>query len=204
MALRVLNKRYPDRKYELGEITEKCTIFEYGSAYCHYNFTACSPTSDDLFCFAEVDANLENENDVYRCCTIGSGPDGLSMLLYLLPSSLFILKIYYCLLHLCFGLLSLCCFWLPILHITESICLIIMQILSATRFLLCTMFPLSVFTYRTCIVVWAQRPMSSQTDQIITFTSVCALAGAVNMAPFLSAYSAWQSSTDTCMGRAWL
>ena len=36
---------------------------------------------------------------------------------YLLPSSLFILKIYYCLLHLCcFGLLSLCCFWLPILH----------------------------------------------------------------------------------------
>jgi hypothetical protein len=35
---------------------------------------------------------------------IGSGPDGLSMLLYLLPSSLFILKIYYCLLHLCFGL----------------------------------------------------------------------------------------------------
>jgi hypothetical protein len=67
MALCVLNKRYQDRKYDLGELTEKCTIFEYGSAYCHYNFTACSPTHDDLFCFAEVDANLENENDVYQC-----------------------------------------------------------------------------------------------------------------------------------------
>lgn len=82
IALRIINKRYPDRKYELGEITEKCTIFEYGSAYCHYNFTACSPTSDELFCFAEVDANLENENDVYQCCTTGSGPDGLSILLF--------------------------------------------------------------------------------------------------------------------------
>ena len=89
MALRIIKKRYPDRKYELGEITEKCTIFEYGSAYCHYNFTACSPTSDGLFCFAEVDANLENENDVYQCCTIGSGPDGLSILLFAPIQSLY-------------------------------------------------------------------------------------------------------------------
>jgi hypothetical protein len=89
MALRIIKKRYPDRKYEVGEITEKCIFFEYGSAYCHYNFTACSPTNDDLFCFAEVDANLENENDVYQCCTIGSGPDGLSILLFAPIESLY-------------------------------------------------------------------------------------------------------------------
>lgn len=73
---------------------------------------------------------------------------------------------------------------------TESICL--MQILSANRFLRCTILPLSVFTYRTCIVVWAQ------TDQITTFTSVCAFAGAVNM-PFFVCILSCNAEQHRCM-----
>ncbi|CAN6253564.1 unnamed protein product [Urochloa humidicola] len=79
IAMRVLNKKYPDSNYELKKITEKCTIFEYGSAYCHYNFMVYSPSSGYLFCFAEVDADPENEHHVYQCCTIGSGPYGCCM-----------------------------------------------------------------------------------------------------------------------------
>ncbi|KAL6883387.1 hypothetical protein ACP4OV_010801 [Aristida adscensionis] len=76
MAVQVINRRYPDRKYELREITAKSTIYELGSACSHYNFTAYSPTDGSKFFFAETDVDVECERQVYKWCTIGSGPYG--------------------------------------------------------------------------------------------------------------------------------
>ncbi|GJM84404.1 hypothetical protein PR202_ga00068 [Eleusine coracana subsp. coracana] len=71
MAIRVINRRHPDSKYELREITAKSTIYECGSAYCHYNFNVYSPTDGYQFYFAEVYIDTETEDDVYQCCVLG-------------------------------------------------------------------------------------------------------------------------------------
>lgn len=81
MAIRVINRRHPESKYELREITAKSTIYECGSAYCHYNFNVYSPTDGYQFYFAEVYINAESEDDVYQCCTLGRfGSYGTAML----------------------------------------------------------------------------------------------------------------------------
>ncbi|TVU30850.1 hypothetical protein EJB05_22494, partial [Eragrostis curvula] len=71
MAVRVINRRYPDIKYELREISAKSTIYEFGLGYCHYNFTVDSPTDGRKFYFAEVDISAECEEHVFQCCTLG-------------------------------------------------------------------------------------------------------------------------------------
>ncbi|KAF8723351.1 hypothetical protein HU200_021875 [Digitaria exilis] len=79
MAVRIINRRYPDKKYDLREITAKSSIYELGSAYYHYNFTVYSPTDGPEFFFAETDIDPECEPQVYQCCKIGSGPHGCCM-----------------------------------------------------------------------------------------------------------------------------
>lgn len=91
MAVRLINRRYPDRKYELKEITAKSSIYELGSAYCHYNFTVYSPTDGSEFYFAEMDIDPVYEFHVYQCCRLGSGPHGMCMLI--------IIAFFHCLLN---------------------------------------------------------------------------------------------------------
>uniref|UniRef100_A0A0E0B9P9 DUF3615 domain-containing protein n=1 Tax=Oryza glumipatula TaxID=40148 RepID=A0A0E0B9P9_9ORYZ len=76
MALNIINRKHPGRNYELWEISAKSTIVEMELSYCHYNFTAYSPSSGFGFFFAETSDDVKCEDQVHSWCSIETGEIG--------------------------------------------------------------------------------------------------------------------------------
>uniref|UniRef100_J3N260 DUF3615 domain-containing protein n=1 Tax=Oryza brachyantha TaxID=4533 RepID=J3N260_ORYBR len=76
MAVDAINRKHPGRNYELWEISANGTVAEIGASYCHYNFTAYSPSSGFGFFFAETSEDAKCEDQVHSWCSIETGEIG--------------------------------------------------------------------------------------------------------------------------------